>query len=244
MSSLTKVWLNGYNKWFLSDAKYDHHFEKDGIPLSALEIRDEYLKNKAADIVLVKGPDRTPIDFDEEIGRDKAEFAQTYTWIEWDAYNNMFTVWPDFKTLLIMYEDDYFKNHILPETEEKDVKKAYSSLVQGIDYFLDFVEKNRQIFQILFQEMIYRNPRVKETIDQIIKEFVNLFRHQIDKGIQKGMINITDSEIASWSFVCSILGMALTYLENPSIERAKLARTISELVLLGLFRREVPQKTI
>ncbi len=139
---------------------------------------------------------------------------------------------------------DYFKNHILPETEEKDVKKAYSSLVQGIDYFLDFVEKNRQIFQILFQEMIYRNPRVKETIDQIIKEFVNLFRHQIDKGIQKGMINITDSEIASWSFVCSILGMALTYLENPSIERAKLARTISELVLLGLFRREVPQKTI
>ena len=44
---INEIWLNEYNKWFLSDAKYDHHFEKDGIPLSALEIRDEYIKNKA-----------------------------------------------------------------------------------------------------------------------------------------------------------------------------------------------------
>lgn len=108
---INEIWLNGYNKWFLSDAKYDHHFEKNGIPLSALEVRDEFLKNRAANIVLIKGPDRTPIDFDKEIGRKKEEFARTYTWIEWHAYNNMFTVWPDHKTLLIMYEDDYFKNH-------------------------------------------------------------------------------------------------------------------------------------
>ncbi len=108
---INEIWLNGYDKWFLSDAKYDHHFEKNGIPLSALEVRDEFLKNRAADIIMVKGPDRTPIDFDEEIGRSKEEFARTYTWIEWHAYNNMFTVWPDFQTLLIMYDDDYFRNH-------------------------------------------------------------------------------------------------------------------------------------
>ena len=108
---INEIWLNGYDKWFLSDAKYDHHFEKDGIPLSALEIRDEYLKNKAADIVRVKGPDRIPVDIDEETGYSKTESARTYTWVEWDAYNNMFTVWPDFKTLLIMYEDSYFDNH-------------------------------------------------------------------------------------------------------------------------------------
>ncbi len=108
---INEIWLNGYNKWFLSDAKYDHHFEKDGIPLSALEVRDEFLKNRAADIVMVKGPGRIPTDYDEEIGHSKEEFARTYTWIEWHAYNNMFTVWPDFKTLLIMYDDDYFRNH-------------------------------------------------------------------------------------------------------------------------------------
>ena len=108
---INEIWLNSFNKWFLCDAKYDHHFEKNGIPLSALEIRDEYLKNKAEDITLVKGPDRIPIEVDEETGISKRRFAQTYTWVEWHGYNDMFTAWPDYKTLMIMYDDDYFRNH-------------------------------------------------------------------------------------------------------------------------------------
>jgi hypothetical protein len=53
-----KYGLTAITKWFLSDAKYNSHFEKNGIPLSGLEVREEYLKNKAADIVRVKGPAR------------------------------------------------------------------------------------------------------------------------------------------------------------------------------------------
>lgn len=109
---INEIWLNKYNKWVLSDAKYNHHFEKDGIPLSALEIRDEYLKNEAADIDMVSGPDRIPIQFDETFGRSKESFARTYTWIEYHTNNNMFTVWPDHETLLTMYADDYFNNNI------------------------------------------------------------------------------------------------------------------------------------
>ena len=108
---INEIWLNDYQKWFLCDAKYDHHFEKNGIPLSALEIRDEYLKNMAEDITLVKGPDRIPTEVDEETGISKKRFAQTYTWVEWHGYNDMFTDWPDYKTLMIMYDDEYFRNH-------------------------------------------------------------------------------------------------------------------------------------
>ncbi len=110
---INEIWLNKYHKWFLSDAKYDQHFEKDGIPLSALEIRDEYLKNKAADIVKVRGPGREVIDVDPGTGTtaDKERSAQTYTWIEWHKHNNIFTVWPDFQTALIMYDDPYFESH-------------------------------------------------------------------------------------------------------------------------------------
>lgn len=108
---INEIWLNDYNKWFLSDAKYDHHFEKNGIPLSALEIRNEYLKNEAADIIKVKGPERIPFDIDTETGLSKIINARTYTWIEWHGYNNIFTVWPDHKELLIMYEDDFFRNN-------------------------------------------------------------------------------------------------------------------------------------
>jgi hypothetical protein len=109
---INEIWLNQYNKWFLSDAKYDHHFEKDGIPLSALEVRNEYLKNEGADILMVKGPERISIDFDDEMQRTKKEFAQTYTWVTWDVYNSQFTTWPKHRTLLIMYEDDYYKNNV------------------------------------------------------------------------------------------------------------------------------------
>ncbi len=108
---INEIWLNDYNKWFLSDAKYDHHFEKSGIPLSALEIRDEYLKNRAADIVKVKGPGRTVTDEDPETGTSKERSAQTYTWIEFHTHNDMFTAWPDHETLLTMYEDEFFMNN-------------------------------------------------------------------------------------------------------------------------------------
>jgi hypothetical protein len=108
---VNEIWLNGYNKWFLSDAKYDHHFEKNGIPLSALEVRDEYLKNKAADITKVKWPARTPIDADPETGTKRERSAQTYTWIAFHANNDMFTLWPDHDEVNIMYEDDFFRNN-------------------------------------------------------------------------------------------------------------------------------------
>ncbi|MBL7698269.1 MAG: hypothetical protein JNK79_08930 [Chitinophagaceae bacterium] len=115
---INEIWVNKYKKWFLSDAKYNHHFEKNGIPLSALEVREEYLKNKAADIVLVKGAGRTVIADDgvaNEKGvyvkRTKEQFAQWYTWLEWDMNNNRYSAWPDFNGRLTMYNDEYFKNH-------------------------------------------------------------------------------------------------------------------------------------
>ncbi len=118
---INEIWSNKFQKWFLSDAKYNHHFEKNGIPLSALEIRDEYLKNKAADVMLIKGPDRKQILDDgvlnskgEMIPITKERFAQTYTWIEWESVNNRFAAWPDNSSELAklnMFADDYFKSN-------------------------------------------------------------------------------------------------------------------------------------
>jgi len=108
---INEVWLNQYNKWFLSDAKYDHHFEKNGIPLSALEIREEFLKNKCADIVKVKGPDRIPFDIDQETKLSKVQNAQTYTWIEWHGFSDYFVAWPEHQEFLLIYEDDFARNN-------------------------------------------------------------------------------------------------------------------------------------
>ena len=109
---INEIWLNQFNKWVLSDAKYDHHFEKNGIPLSSLEIRDEYLKNKGADILLVQGPERRPIEFNEEVQTSKESFTRTYTWITWHENGDFFSAWPDHTGKVVMYEDDFYTNNI------------------------------------------------------------------------------------------------------------------------------------
>ena len=112
--AINEVWLNTFHKWFLSDAKYDYHFEKNGIPLSALEVRDAYLKNKAADITLVKGPKRTVTETYPSLNnRSKEKFARIYTWLSWGRYNNRYSNWPNTNTdFMLVYDDDYFKHHV------------------------------------------------------------------------------------------------------------------------------------
>jgi hypothetical protein len=110
---INEIWLNSYHKWFLSDAKYNYHFEKNGIPLSALEIREAYLKNKAADITLVKGPDRVPTtSYPELNNRPKELFARIYTWISWEKYNNRYINWPNDSSDIVMYADNYYHKHV------------------------------------------------------------------------------------------------------------------------------------
>ena len=111
--AINEVWLNSHHKWFLSDAKYDYHFEKNGIPLSALEVRDEYLKNKASDVVLVKGPGRVATETYPGLNITKEQIARVYTWLSWGKYNNRYSNWPNTKTdFMLFYEDDYFKEHV------------------------------------------------------------------------------------------------------------------------------------
>ena len=114
---INEIWLNSYHKWFLSDAKYDIHFEKNarlpdgqGIPLSALEIRDEYLKNKAALISIVKGPGKIP-QTSEDLKKSKEATSQTYSWIEWNRDNNKYTNWPIDSSMMIMYDDEFSRTH-------------------------------------------------------------------------------------------------------------------------------------
>jgi len=52
---VTEVWSNQFQKWVVMDAQSNLHFEKKGIPLSAWEVRAEWLKNQGADVDHVVG---------------------------------------------------------------------------------------------------------------------------------------------------------------------------------------------
>ena len=185
---IDEIWSNKYGKWFLSDAKYDHHFEKDGIPLSALEVRDEYLKNKVADVVLVKGPNRTPIDFDQEIGFSKERFAQTYTWIKWYIYGNRYSIHPEkYNEGILVYQDDYYNNNIYYRDGVPVSQKA-------LDWFI----------KVRHRDAIEWTPNVLKITAKISRDTLNVFitsdtpnlkEYQI-KEDEKGQWRSTEAQLA------------------------------------------------
>ena len=108
---VNEVWVNKFSKWVLIDAKYDAHFEKNGVPLSALEIRDEVWRDGAQSVIRVVGPDRRPMKPDPETGTWETRPA-TYRWCSWETNTNRFTTFPARPTsTLVVLDDETFRKH-------------------------------------------------------------------------------------------------------------------------------------
>jgi hypothetical protein len=56
--STTEIWSNQFRKWVMMDPTANMHIEKDGTPLSAYEIRQEWFYGEGKDLVFVIGKDR------------------------------------------------------------------------------------------------------------------------------------------------------------------------------------------
>lgn len=86
---VNEVWSNDYAKWVLLDAKYDIHFERAGIPLSALELHEAARTDQGKGIVKVEGPDR------REVPMKGLEFPTSsvlgYWWISYNPGLKNFT---------------------------------------------------------------------------------------------------------------------------------------------------------
>lgn len=52
---VAEVWSNQFCKWIVMDAQSNLHFEKEGVPLSAYEIREEWLRNQGKDVDHIVG---------------------------------------------------------------------------------------------------------------------------------------------------------------------------------------------
>lgn len=108
---VNEVWVNKFSKWILIDAKYDAHFEKNKVPLSALEIRDELWRDGAKSVICVVGPDRKPMKPDSKTGKSETR-PDTYRWCSWETNTNRFTTFPAKPTsTLVMLKDDIFRNN-------------------------------------------------------------------------------------------------------------------------------------
>ena len=52
---VTEVWSNQFRKWIVLDADAAAHFELDGVPLSALEVRNAWIRRKWKKVDFVRG---------------------------------------------------------------------------------------------------------------------------------------------------------------------------------------------
>ena len=56
--STTEIWSNQYGKWIMMDPTAKMYIEKDGLPLNAYEIRQEWFDREGRDLVFVVGKER------------------------------------------------------------------------------------------------------------------------------------------------------------------------------------------
>ena len=64
---VNEVWSNDYAKWVLVDAEYDFHFERKGIPLSALEVHEAVRADGGQGILKVRGISRRRAPMEESV---------------------------------------------------------------------------------------------------------------------------------------------------------------------------------
>jgi hypothetical protein len=106
---VNEVWSNEYAKWVLLDAKYDVHFERDGIPLSSLEIHEAVRADGGKGVAKVQGIDRREVPM--ETPEMPEATVRGYWWTSWYLRPAPFTEphWSGSSRLLIL-ENDAFRN--------------------------------------------------------------------------------------------------------------------------------------
>ena len=200
---VNEVWVNTLAKWMIVDAKYDIHFEKDGVPLSALEIRDEVWKDGATSVVVSVGPERKTARLEPSGPWERR--ADTYRWCSWETDSNRFTAFPASSTsTIVMLEDDIFRNNTwfrdgrpmwaydtpyLITTRSRgwiewtpNVIASTVTIDDGhADIFLESVTPNFETFQMKSGdgEWVDCDERVKPTLERKLNRFrfrtLNLF---------------------------------------------------------------------
>jgi hypothetical protein len=148
---INEIWSNQHSKWILSDAEFDGHFEKAGAPLSALEIRDEFLRNQARDVALVVGPERRK-------AQPQLLFSpHCYRFVAFEPANDHHTQSGWTSSALIVWEDDYFKTHSWYRWVEPDGGKAP----------LHWAQRSNSFLRVAHREWIEWTPNVTTVRAQI-----------------------------------------------------------------------------
>ena len=99
---VNEVWSNDYAKWVVLDAKYDAHFERAGVPLSALELHEAVRADGGRNVVKMQGVGRLKAPMDRPEAPEGS--IRSYWWVSYNLRPNPFTEphWSGNSRLLVM----------------------------------------------------------------------------------------------------------------------------------------------
>ncbi len=106
---VNEVWSNEYAKWVLLDAKYDVHFERDGVPLSALELHESVRADGGQRIVKVQGIERRRVPMETPDAPEAT--VRGYWWVSYYLRPTPFTEphWSGGSRLLV-FDNEAFRS--------------------------------------------------------------------------------------------------------------------------------------
>lgn len=105
---IADIWSNPFKKWYVVDPANNIHFEKNNTPLNAVEIRKEYIRNKAKDVKGVIGDYKKIISFDKNSRGFNT--PSNYFWIFISLRNNFLEKPGIYNTQTLLWIDKYNKN--------------------------------------------------------------------------------------------------------------------------------------
>ena len=104
---VNEVWSNEYAKWVLMDGEYDFHFERNGWPLSALEVHEAVRGDGGHGIVKIQGPRRAAVSMDGP--GFPFTSAVGYWWVAYHVRQNTFTQTSGNESRLVVFDSEAFR---------------------------------------------------------------------------------------------------------------------------------------
>src|SRR5262249_10953796 len=121
---VNEVWSNEHAKWVLVDAKYDIHFERDRVPLSALDLHEAARFDGGKSVVKVQGRGRDAVPMK---GLEyPTSSVLSYWWVSYYLPHNTFTQPPTGKSRLVTWDNEAFRSTTWFRGSGDDLKEHWA----------------------------------------------------------------------------------------------------------------------
>ncbi len=190
-----EVWSNQYNKWVVMDVDYNMHFERKGVPLSALEVHQALVRSELSSVVSVAGafreghehPDRWPL-----------KLAELYHYLRVHLKANHLSA-PDEPAIDRFNDMVEFADFRTVPWEFSTVPSPYQKAPVTLARSGDPTEFDAKLNQTEVAVKAVEAPKVTLTLDQNFVEFSHYeYREVADDGPARAWIETTDNSI-TWT---------------------------------------------